>query len=94
MRVVIPASFITATGSGVGVKFGAGKSRGYCSSTMLTRLPGSEVFRIAVERGHLKAPRFIRGLGSLRLYATQSARHHDYRRCVGRFQECLDLDLD
>lgn len=28
MRVVIPASFITATGSGVAVKFGAGKSRG------------------------------------------------------------------
>jgi hypothetical protein len=58
----------------------------------VTPLPGSEVFRIAVERGHLEAPRSFEDWARFDYMLPNLLDiTNDYRRCVSRFQEFLNL---
>jgi len=58
----------------------------------VTPLPGSDVFRIAVERGHLEAPRTFADWARFDYMQPNLVDITDeYRRCVSRFQEFLHL---
>jgi hypothetical protein len=58
----------------------------------VTPLPGSEVFRIAVERGHLEAPRSFEEWARFDYMQPNLLDiSNDYRRCVSRFQGFLNL---
>jgi len=58
----------------------------------VTPLPGSEVFRIAVERGHLEPPRSFADWARFDYMQPNLVDiTNNYRRCVSRFQEFLHL---